>query len=78
MCGGVGVHLVAFGGIEAGSWLEQSGTQADGLVMRCARVLDVQVEVHLLCGTSVRPVGRNMVGRELHANPPLSEAWMTL
>jgi hypothetical protein len=70
MPGGVGIHLVAFSGDEIRSWLEQSGTQPDGLVMRSARVLDVQVDVHLLFGASIRPVGRNMVGRELHANAP--------
>jgi hypothetical protein len=71
MPGRVRVHLVALGGIEIRSWLEQPGTEGDGLFVRGSRVVDVEVEMHLL-GSPMRPVGRNMVRRQLHADPPLS------
>lgn len=73
MSGGVGVHLVAFGSIEIRSRLQQSGAEADCLFMRSSRILDMEVEMHLLRG-SVRPVGRNVVGCQLHTDPPLSSA----
>src|SRR5215467_2436248 len=71
MSGRVRVHLVAFGGIEIRRWLEQPGTEGDCFVVRGSRVVDVEVEMYLL-GSPVRPVGRNMVRRQLHADPPLS------
>src|SRR5215471_15502609 len=71
MPGRVRVHLVALGGIEIRSWLEQPGTEGDCLFMRGSRVVDVEVEMNLL-GSPVRPAGRNMVRRQLHADPPLS------
>jgi hypothetical protein len=73
MPGRVRVHLVALGGIEIRSWLEQSGTKGDCLFVRGSRVVDVEVEMHLL-GSPIRPVRRNMVRRQLHANPPLSSS----
>lgn len=71
MPGWVCVHLVALGGIEIRSWLEQPGAEGDCLFVGGSRVVDVEVEVHLL-GGAMRPVGRNVVRRELHAEPPLS------
>ena len=71
MPGRVRVHLAALGGIQIRSWLEQSGTEGDSLFVRGSRVVDVEVEMHLL-GSPIRPVGRNMVRRQLHADPPLS------
>jgi hypothetical protein len=41
------------------------------LFVRGSRVVDVKVEMHLL-GGPMRPVGRYMVRRQLHADPPLS------
>jgi hypothetical protein len=72
MPSGVGVNLVAFGSIEIGSCLQQSGTEADGLFMRGSRIVHVQGEMHLVGNCPVRPVGRNMVRRQLHADSPLS------
>ena len=71
MPGRVRVHLVALGGIEIRSWLEQPGTEGHCLFVRGSWVIDVQVEMHLL-GSPIRPVGRNMVRRQLHTDPPLS------
>lgn len=71
MSGRVGVHLVTLGGIELRSRLEQPGTEGHRLFVGGSGVLDVEVEVHLL-GAPMRPVGWNMVRRQLHANPPLS------
>src|SRR5580692_6638458 len=71
MPGGVRVHLVAFGGIEIRSRSEQSGTECDCLFVRSSRVVDVEVEMHLL-GSPIGPVGRKMVRRQLHTDPPLS------
>jgi hypothetical protein len=71
MPGRVCVHLVALGGGEIGSRLEQSGTKGYCLFMCGSRVIDVKVEMHLL-RRSMRPVGRNMVGCQLNADPPLS------
>jgi hypothetical protein len=77
MPGRVRVHLVTLVGIEIRSWLEQPGAEGHRLLVRGSRVVEVEVEMHLLRG-SVRPVGRNMVRRQLHADPPLSarrRAW---
>src|SRR5215469_8026090 len=71
MPGRVRVHLVTLGGIEIRSWLEQPGAEGDCLFVRGSRVLDVEVEMHLL-GSPMRPAGRNMIRRQLHADPPLS------
>ena len=71
MPGRVRIHLVALGGIEIRSWLEQTGAEGDRLVVRASLVLDVEVEMHLL-GGPMRPARRNMVRRQLHADPPLS------
>jgi hypothetical protein len=61
MPGRVRVDLVALGGIEIRSWLEQSGAEGDRLFVRGPRVVDVEVEMHLL-GSPMRPVGWNVVG----------------
>jgi hypothetical protein len=71
MPGRVRVHLVTLGGIEIRSWLEQPGAEGDGLFVRGSLVVDMEVEMHLL-GSPMRPAGRNMVWRQLHADPPLS------
>jgi len=69
--GRVRVHLVTLAGIEIRSWLEQPGAEGHRLFVGSSRVVDVEVEMHLL-GGPVRPVGRNMARRQLHADPPLS------
>jgi len=51
--------------------LKQPGTKRDCLFVRGSRVIDVEVEMHLL-GSPMRPVRRNMVRSQLHADPPLS------
>ena len=53
--------------------LSQAGSQRDCLLMRGFRIVHVQVEVHLL-RVSVRPVGRNIVGFQLHARSAHSPA----
>jgi hypothetical protein len=72
MPGRVGVHLVALGGIEIRSRLEQPGTEGDRLFVRGSRIVDVEVQMDLL-GGAVRPVGRDMAGRPVErrsAIPP--------
>jgi hypothetical protein len=71
MPGRVRVHLVALSSIEIRSWLEQPGTEGDCLFVRGSRVVDVEVQMRLLRG-SVWPVGRDMLRRQLRADPPLS------
>jgi hypothetical protein len=58
----VRVHLVTLGGIEIRSGLQQPGAQADCLLVRGARVIDVKVEMHLLW-RSMRPARRNVARR---------------
>ena len=72
MPGRVGVYLVAFGSLKISSCLEQSRAESDGLFMRSARIIHMQVQMHLLGNDPMRPVGRNMVRRQLHADSPLS------
>ena len=56
MPGRIRVHLVTFVDPRVRSGLQQPGAERDGLVVRSARVLDVEVELHLLgivpCGQS--------------------------
>ena len=56
MPGRIRVHLVTFVDLRVRSGLQQPGAERDGLVVRSARVLDVEVELHLLgivpCGQS--------------------------
>ena len=72
MSGRVGVHLVTFIRIKVDGLLEQSGTKGNSLAVRSARVLDVEVEMDLLLVVAMRPVGRDMVRRQLYADPPFS------
>jgi len=67
----VGVHLVTLIAVQILSWLEQSGAKGRRLFVGSAWVIDVKVEMHLL-RTSVRPVRRDVVRRQLHADPPLA------
>lgn len=67
----VGIHLVPLVAFQVIA-LEPAGAQAQRLFVRGLRVPDVEVQVHLLRRT-VRPVRRNVVGRELHADPPLTD-----
>jgi hypothetical protein len=69
--GRVRVDLVTFGSIEIRSRSEQPGAEGDCLFVRGSRIVGVEVEMHLL-GSPIRPVGRNMVRRQLHTDPPLS------
>src|SRR5262249_22474655 len=48
MPGRVRVHLVTLGGTEIRSWLEQPGAEGHRLFVRGSRVIDVEVEMHLL------------------------------
>jgi hypothetical protein len=67
--GWVGVDLVPFVGAEIGSRQEQPGAEGNRLFMCRPRILDVQIEMDLL-GSSIRPIGRNVVWRELDADAP--------
>ena len=77
MPGWVCVHLVALGGIEIRSWLEQPGAEGDCLFVGGSRVVDVEVEVHLLgvpCGQS----GGTWFGASCTPNRHCPVASMTL
>ena len=67
----VGVYLVAFFGIEIGRRLEKSGSESHRLLVRNSSIFDVEIEVNLLWA-AVRPVRRDVVGCELHTDPPLA------
>lgn len=67
----VGVHLMAFVGIEVDSGLEQSGSESHRLLVRSSGIVDVEIEVDLLWG-AVGPVRRDVARCELHADPPLA------
>jgi len=71
MPGGIRVDLVALGRPDVIRWLQEFGTQRDGFVMGGLDVIDIQVEVHLL-RRAIGPLRRNMVGRELNAQPPFA------
>src|SRR5687767_2063083 len=49
--------------------LEYSCTEGHDTIVRGREVLDPQVEVDLLLGCAVWPVGRNMVRRQLNSDP---------
>ena len=69
--GGVGVDLVALGGGEIVGSLQQTSAERDDLIVGARRVVDVEIEMDLL-RCAVGPVGRGVVGCELHADPPLT------
>src|SRR5207249_2943937 len=66
----IGVHLVALLGVEVGR-LEQSGAEPDRRFVRSSWIFDMKVEMYLL-RSPIRPVGRNVVRRQLHADVPLT------
>ena len=70
MAGRVGVDLVPLDSCEVGGCLQQPGPERNGFGVRALRVVDVQIDVDLL-RVPVRPIGRDMVGCELHADHPL-------
>jgi len=69
--GWVGVHLGPFGAVEIWCCQKQARTERHRLVVRLFGVLHVEVNMGLL-RRPIRPVRGNVVGRELHADPPLS------
>lgn len=70
VAGWVGVHLVPLVAFQV-TGLEQAGTEPHRLFVCLLRVLDVEVHVYLL-RRAVWPVRRNVVRRELNADPPLT------
>lgn len=66
----VGIHLMALLSIEVAR-LEQSCAKPDRRLVCNSRIFDVEVEMHLLEST-VRPLRRDVIGRELHADVPLA------
>jgi hypothetical protein len=50
-------------------WFEYSCTERHDTIVGGREVLDPQVEVDLLLGCAVRPVGRDMVRRQLNSDP---------
>src|SRR5262245_13328316 len=67
----VGVDLEPFDRVEVVGRLEQPGAEGHGFVMGGPDVVDVQIEVDLL-RRAVRPVGLDVVRRELDTEPPLA------
>src|SRR5258706_5151623 len=70
VAGRVGVDLVPLDSGEVGGCLQQPGPERNGFGVRALRVVDVQIDVDLL-RVPVRPIRRDMVGCELHADHPL-------
>jgi hypothetical protein len=68
---GIGVDLVPFSRGEVLRYLQQPSAQLDSGGVSACRVLDVQVEVHLL-RVSVGPFGRHVIRGELNTDPPLT------
>ena len=66
----VGVNLVALFGVQVACLKEPRSQLKGGFVGR-ARILDVKVEVHLL-RAPVRPLRRQVVRRQLHADMPFT------
>jgi len=66
----VGVDLVSFCGVEV-ACLEQPGAEPDRRLVRRARIFDVEVDMDLL-RSPIRPVGWNVVRRQLYADMPLA------
>jgi hypothetical protein len=66
----VGIHLMALLSIEVPR-LEQSCAKPYRRYVCNSRIFDVEVEMHLL-GSTVRPLRRDVIGRELHADGPLA------
>lgn len=70
MPSGVGVELVTFWRRQIVGCFQQPGSKSHGLRLRHGRVVDVEIEMHLL-GRTVRPIGRDVIVGELHADHPL-------
>lgn len=71
MAGGVRVDLEALGRSDVIGRLQEPSAQRDGFLMRGLEAVDPQVEMDLL-RRPVGPFGRNMVRRELNAEPPFA------
>jgi hypothetical protein len=71
MSGRVGVGLVSLVRFEIGRRLEKTSSQSHRFFVRGSGIVDVEVEMDLLRG-SIGPIRRNVVRRELHADPPLT------
>lgn len=65
----VGIHLKPFLGIEIVGFVEQPRTASHCVTVRFVWILDVQVQVDLLC-VSVRPIGLNMIRSQLNTQEP--------
>src|SRR5215211_2636821 len=69
MPGRIRVDLEVVDGVDVRRrWLEHPRTERHDTIMGGREVLDPQVEVDLLLGCAVRPVGRDMVGRQLNTD----------
>ncbi len=71
MPGRVGVHLMTLVTVQISSRPKQLSAESGCLLMSCSRVVDVQVEMHLLL-YPVRPVGTYVVRCQLHADSPFT------
>ncbi len=69
--GGIRVDLEALGRLEVVGRFQEPRAQRDCFLVRGPQVVDPQVEMYLL-RRPVRPIGGNMVRRELNAEPPLA------
>jgi hypothetical protein len=68
MACGICVHAVAFA-VTGVVIFEQSRTEGDGMRVRVGWIGHMKINMHLLRG-SVGPSRRDVVGRELYADPP--------
>jgi hypothetical protein len=74
MPGRIRVHLEVIGRVcVLSSRLQHLRTQRHDMIVGFREVVDPQVEVDLLLGCALRPVGRDVVGRQLNPDP-----WFTV
>ena len=70
MSRGAREDLVALIRIKIGCCLQEAGAESKRLLTRALDVIDVEVDVHLLLGGAIWPLGRGVVGCQLHADTP--------
>ncbi len=57
--------------MKPGSGLNHTGSKFESFIVSALRILDVKVEVYLLFGYSLGPLGRSVVRCVLHTDQPL-------
>ncbi len=71
VAGRIDVHLVTLVGRESWGGLNDPSSKFECFIVSALRILDVKVEVYLLFGYSLGPLGRSVVRGVLHTDQPL-------